>query len=129
MFLFLKENTHGDYALFLNNPHIADNSMNHKRIERVREMEGILNRMVELQEQLTKAVDEWYEALPQYRKIIKYYSGPQWRRDYIDSDKGLFPTELPQGVLTEDLIYNMMITQRELAIHTAKVALEAIDNF
>lgn len=98
-----------------------------KSIERVREMETLLTRMQEVQSRLSEAIEDWHDALPDYQRIVKYYTGPRWMRDREDSDNGLFPDDLPQGCLSEDLIYNMMMTQRELAIQTAKVAIKAIE--
>ncbi len=101
--------------------------MEKERIENVRKMEDILNKMNELQEKLTKAVDEWHQALPEYRQLVEYYSNPQWQKDYDASNKGLFPEDLPQGVLSEDAIYEVIGTQQDLGIHLVKVGIEAVE--
>lgn len=101
--------------------------MTPERIERVKAMEEILNRMTKLQMQVDTAIQQWSDALPDYERLIGYYGSPDWHQDYDDDDRGLFPEDLARSILTEDLIYNMMIAQRELAIYTAKVAIDAIE--
>ena len=90
-------------------------------------MEEILNRMTALQEQVNSAIEAWSDALPDYQRLVEYYGSPEWNQDFDDDENGLFPEDLPRGVLTEDLIYNMMMTQRMTAINTARIALDAIE--
>lgn len=90
-------------------------------------MEQRLDKLTAVQEQLREALEKWQEALPDYERIVEYYTGEEWRADFEDSEKGLIPPEISQGVLTEDLVYNMMIEQRQLAIYTAKAALDILE--
>ena len=43
-----------------------------------------------------------------YRRLVEYYEGGQWLRDYELDEKGLLPAGLKRGVLSEDAVYNLL---------------------
>ena len=68
--------------------------MDEKRIRRVREMETALN--------------EWTDLGPSLERLVAYYSPPDGMRDSEDSNEGRFPEDLPQGVLSEDAVFDLL---------------------
>ena len=43
-----------------------------------------------------------------------YYLSDDWKQDFSDDEAGLLPPDLKRGVLSEDGIYNLIETYREL---------------
>lgn len=101
--------------------------MEKERIERVKKMEGILDHLTEVHTHLEGVLLEWRDALPEYNELVSYYMNEEWQKDFDDSNAGLFPKDLPQGVLTEDLIYNTMVEQRDLAMRLARLSLDVME--
>ena len=77
-------------------------------IERLIQMEAALNAWTELGNRAELLLEQMEAAAPQLEALIRYYSSPQWQRDYEDSNRGLFPEELPQGVLSEDAVFDLL---------------------
>ena len=46
-------------------------------------------------------------------ELEAYYTSDEWKRDFTDDEKGLFPKKLPRGVLSEDGVYNLLEEYRE----------------
>ena len=46
--------------------------------------------------------------------MIAYYTGNAWKQDFEDDEKGLFPSDLKRGVLSEDAVYDLISDQAEL---------------
>ena len=49
-------------------------------------------------------------------QLEAYYGSEEWKRDYVDDERGLFPPDMKRGVLSEDGIYNLLEAYRELNI-------------
>ena len=45
--------------------------------------------------------------------LERYYTSGAWKQDYADEEAGLFPRDLPRGVLSEDGIWNALEEYRE----------------
>ena len=43
-----------------------------------------------------------------FDRLIHYYTGGQWLRDYQLDERGQLPTELKRGVLSQDGVYNLL---------------------
>ena len=48
-------------------------------------------------------------------ELQAYYLSDEWKRDFADDEKGLFPKTLPRGVLSEDGIYSLLEEYREVS--------------
>ena len=42
------------------------------------------------------------------KKLTDYYDSGQWLKDYEADEKGLLPTNLKRGVLSQDGIFNLL---------------------
>lgn len=82
--------------------------MDEKRIRRVREMETALNEWTDLGNQGEALLEAMTTKLPSLERLVAYYSSPDWRLDYDASNEGLFPEDLPQGVLSEDAVFDLL---------------------
>lgn len=81
--------------------------------EKVHAMESALESLL--------AIDEDYQAL------IAYYYSEQREQDLEDDHHGKIPESLARGVLSEDEIYNLMLSYHELAISMLKAASKMLE--
>ena len=58
----------------------------------------------------TDAAAVWQEdsAKALLQRLIAYYDGGAWLRDYALDEAGLLPADLKRGVLSEDGVYNLL---------------------
>ena len=84
------------------------------RIERVREMEGRLDRLCTWLENAEYVMAARSAAEEDAEALTAYLESPAWRADFEADERGEIPAELPRGVLSEDGIYNALERLREL---------------
>ena len=84
------------------------------RIERVRDMEGRLNRLCAWLENAEYVMAARSAAEEDAEALAAYLDNPSWRADFEADERGELPAELPRGVLSEDGIYNALERLREL---------------
>ena len=85
-----------------------------EQIERIRRMEGVLQRAKAACRALDEALDG-YEALrSEVDALGKYYGSELWFYDFDCDRAGLLPGDLPRGVLSEDEAYDLLSAWREL---------------
>jgi hypothetical protein len=77
------------------------------QIDRIRLME-------EKAKRLQKALDQFQNGTPLNEEILsdvqdleRYYE-TVWRDDFEDDEKGKFPPDLKRGILSEDMLYNLL---------------------
>lgn len=83
-------------------------------IERITEMEGRLERLKEIVEQLDSALEAFAEAKTDYIALDQYLGSAGWHCDRADDEAGLLPADLKRGVLSEDGIWNALEEYRVL---------------
>ena len=85
-----------------------------EQIERIRRMEGVLQRAKAVCRALDEALNG-YEALrSEVDALGKYYGSELWFYDFDCDRAGLLPGDLPRGVLSEDEAYDLLSAWREL---------------
>ncbi len=74
------------------------------------------------------AADRMLDALYVYettfadlQKLVKYYEGSQWMKDFEDDEKGKLPHDLKRGVLSEDAVYDLLSDSREISTRMLKI--------
>ena len=87
---------------------------NQDAIERVKEMEEILDRSSEVLSRVEKDLDEFEKIQSDIQKLESYYTGIDWKKDYRLDEEGKLPKDLKRGVLSEDGIYDLLEKNREL---------------
>ncbi len=105
--------------------------MNAKQKKRIEKYEAIYDEAVRLIEEAAGETDaakmsgERYDVeTPDDAKHLRdlvaqleaYYVSKEWKRDYADDERSLFPPDMKRGVLSEDGIYNLIEAYRELVI-------------
>ncbi|MGI6718827.1 MAG: DUF4298 domain-containing protein [Bacteroidales bacterium] len=97
------------------------------RIKNIEEMERIFDKMHSIIQTLDKACQEWDETISDFKRLMDYYSSPEWHEDVKDSNENVFPQDLKCGVLSEDGIYNLYADHRNTALQVAKTAIKALE--
>ncbi|QJG67186.1 DUF4298 domain-containing protein [Mycoplasma phocoenae] len=87
-----------------------------KDYKHIETMEDILNNHEKSIETLNEILKSTEKELKNYSKLVNYYFSKQWINDYNDDSKGLIPKNINRGVLSEDLIHNLIITYNETAL-------------
>ena len=84
------------------------------RITRIETMEKKLNAALAAVHTLDHALEEYEGVRKDIRALEKYLSGRERRGDLAADEKGLLPSSLARGVLSEDGIYNLLEENDEL---------------
>ncbi|MDU5230038.1 MAG: DUF4298 domain-containing protein [Anaerococcus sp.] len=62
----------------------------------------------ELTNKLTDALKDFRDHQKELEKLEKYYYSEDFMKDHDASNKGEIPSEINQGILTEDAIYDLL---------------------
>lgn len=95
-------------------------------IENIRNQETALNKGMALASRLESLLMEWEAYLPEFKKLMDYYSGPQWPKDVAASENGLLG-DLRCGVLSQDAVYDFYSQQRMLNFKMAHTSLHFLE--
>ncbi|WP_066924507.1 DUF4298 domain-containing protein [Murdochiella massiliensis] len=104
----------------------ALNSNRSERIARVQRMEKVMNELASLQAELNQALDHFESFKEQSDAFDAYYSSRDWMDDYYASSLGIIPEEIDQGVLTEDLPYDVLCENDELGRRMRALAMKLL---
>ena len=77
-------------------------------------MEEHLDKASHAVKTLSDALDLYTEAMESIETIDDYLVSDEWQQDFNDSEAGHLPKDLKCGVLSEDGIWNVIDTNREL---------------
>ena len=61
-----------------------------------------------LTDKLADVLKDFRDHQKELEKLEKYYYSEDFMRDYDASNKGEIPSEINQGILTEDAIYDLL---------------------
>ena len=95
-------------------------------MHRVEHMEKILDKLKSLMLALENEtadpsrVKEFKRFQSEVKKLDKYYTSNDWKKDFETDERGEFPSYLKRGVLSEDAVYDALSENEEL--------LESIEN-
>ncbi len=85
-----------------------------EQIERIKLMELHLDKAALAVKALSDALDLYSEAVESIETIDDYLASDEWEQDFNDSEAGRLPKDLKCGVLSEDGIWDVVDTSREL---------------
>ena len=85
-----------------------------RAIERISQMEEILDRASSVMAELEKNLSELESLQPDIQKLEAYYTGKDWKADFRLDGQGKLPQDLKRGVLSEDAIYDLLEKNREM---------------
>ncbi len=77
-------------------------------IERIREMEEILQGAKPVLARLDAALEDYAALWDRLRALDRYYGGEDWRADLAMDEAGQLPRSLRRGVLSEDEVYDLL---------------------
>jgi len=73
-------------------------------------MEERYNRVRKAVEGLNEALDAYQDVQKDILALDKYESSGLWLRDYEADEKGRIPKEMPRGVLSQDGLYELLVS-------------------
>lgn len=85
-----------------------------KDFKHISDMEKIFDEVLDAQDYLDKAIENYKKLQPKIQKLDKYYSSKQWKDDFAADERGEIPVSMKRGVLSEDGIYNMLERNKEI---------------
>ena len=92
------------------------------QIERISEMEKILDKTTLNLNSLLESVRNFTSVLPEYKMLLSYYSGGLWMKDFEDDENGKLPKNLKRGVLSEDAVYDLITEIQNLKNELAELS-------
>lgn len=97
-------------------------SMKDEQIERIRDMEERMNRYASALRQLEEALELVTREQDTYKQLRDYYMDPSYMKDVAFSNDADFPSGVACGVLSEDLLYNLLDDHTNLAVEMIDLA-------
>lgn len=98
------------------------------QIERIKTMEEHLDKASAAVKALSDALDLYTEAMESIGTIDDYLCSDEWKQDFDDSEAGLLPKDLKCGVLSEDGIWDVVDTNRELQAQMLEIVATHLRN-
>ena len=87
-----------------------------KQLARIRQMERRYRAVTAAMKRLNAALDKWEAVQDDIAALSGYYGSQEWRKDFEDDEAGLLPEDLKRGVLSEDGLWNLLDSSKELRI-------------
>ncbi len=100
--------------------------MNKKQLDKIIEMESILNEMNGMLEDVNDAFEKWKSLRPKIKKLLKYYESPAWFRDVDASNSWEIPENISHWVLSEDAAWNAFVFEYWLAKEFQKLTKQVL---
>ena len=82
--------------------------------KRVKKMEDILHRQLDVIDALRKLLAEVEASQPEFEELLAYYQSQTYMEDLALEEKGHF-MGMTRGVLSEDGVYNLLFDRGEVA--------------
>lgn len=83
---------------------------------RITKMEQFLNESTDIIREFSNIFERFLQCQPGIEQLKQYYGSEEWYQDLEAYDNKQLPKDLKCGVLSEDLIYDMLIEYHKLAI-------------
>ena len=96
------------------------------RIERIERMERHLDEASASLREMTAALNRYAAARDGIRALAGYYDSGAWREDYEADEAGKLPQDLKRGVLSQDLIYDVLVGNRENAVRMLELGTQIV---
>lgn len=99
-----------------------------EQIERIKTMEQHLDKASAAVKAMSEALDLFCEAQESLEIIDDYLCSDEWEQDFADSEAGRLPKDLKCGVLSEDGIWDVLDTNRELNCQMLEIVANHLRN-
>lgn len=97
-------------------------------LEKIKKMEGILDKQMERINQLDEVLYEFEKSQAEYEELKEYYFSEEFIEDVESSNLGELPSDLKCGVLSEDAVYDLIGETYHLAVGMLELATKIIRN-
>lgn len=98
------------------------------QIDRINKYEHILNNSNKIINNLEKTINDLNNIQSDIKSLNDYYGSNEWYKDIDDDKLGLLPKDINKGILSEDAIYNLLISNKEIAIEMLETATNILKN-
>lgn len=85
-----------------------------RNVERVEQMESRLDRVIAAMQNMETALEQYESVRDDIRQLDAYLGSDEWKADLAADEQGQLPADLKRGVLSEDGIWNVLESWREL---------------
>ena len=102
---------------------------NMKQIDRISKMEKCYEESYEAIKKMLMALDEYEKIQKSYAQLADYYGSTLWMKDYEDDEAGKLPKDLKRGVLSEDLVYDLIQDNHEITTRLLKIITDNVKNY
>lgn len=99
------------------------------QIERITQMETILNESMKNLDQFQSVFSEFKTTLPQLKKLSHYYGSATWFDDRKAFEHHQIPDNIACGVLGEDVGFDLITSHRQLALDMLEVATQLLKEY
>ena len=96
--------------------------------ERINQMSKILEESNIVAAELFEALENYAELREEYRKLVEYYNSDQWTKDFDTLMAGELPEDVNGGVLSEDVVYDLIVKNRVLTTRMLEIATDNVKN-
>ena len=77
-------------------------------IDRVKQMEQYMDEVLEVLKNCPESMKENEEIRLKITELENYQESGQWLLDYECDERGELPSDLKRGILSEDMLYNLL---------------------
>ena len=96
--------------------------------ERINRMEAILARLTVAKTDLEKALSAFGDIQGDLKLLSDYYGSKDFFHDLEMDEKGMLPSDLKRGVLSEDAVYDLLGEIREIAEEMKQMSERTIES-
>ncbi len=89
--------------------------MDMPQLERIKKMEACMDTASAAVRNLETALEQYEQAYEALAELSEYYGSLIWMEDHEADEAGELPEDLKRGVLSEDLLWNLLADNREAA--------------
>lgn len=100
-----------------------------ERIQRVKEMEAILDAHSARLSAMEAAIQALHEGMKDYETLKNYYIQGGYMEDVESDNRGELPEDLSRGVLSEDAVFDLFGEHMNTAIEMLETATEMIKKY
>lgn len=93
-----------------------------QEIARIQKMEQALDDVSSAQKALAQALENFSATQCQLSELSDYYGSKDYFHDLELDEQGQLPATLKRGVLSEDAVYDLITSIKEMALEMQKVA-------
>lgn len=102
--------------------------LSEQRLANITEMENVLNQATDLMAKMDELQQQWQHLLPQIERLTDYYFNGLWSQDYDAYSNGEIPKNIPCGILSQDAVYDFVLSQQGIAQQWITLAQQVIPN-